>query len=210
VLDADSILGFLQSLVGAAIDPRFDNNGGKPNIPVGSKQDVAIAIESSGTEHPKPDTQVEKLISQTRSLLPSDLIASPTFWYVATGYQNSDRFFQHAGAFSSIYVNKIFFPAAGPLTLNVEHSHDVDYVIQAQYQLISAGSGAAPSPVTQITGSLSGTDDIAISGTSLSSLVPFGFSYPVVITVQLKDTLTGAMTSGVFGYSGPDINPREP
>jgi hypothetical protein len=48
--------------------------------------------------------------------------------------------------------------------------------------------------VTQITGSLSGTDDIAISGTSLSSLVPFGFSYPVVITVQLKDTLTGAMT----------------
>lgn len=95
-----------------------------------------------------------------------------------------------------------------PVPLNIEHSHGVDYVIQAQYQLFSAAG--APSPVTQISGTLTGSDDISISGASLSNLLPFGLSYPVVITVQLTDKLTGATTSGVFGYSNPDTAPREP
>jgi hypothetical protein len=213
VLKADTLLGALQDvLFSAPVDHRFDNNQGLPNIPRGSNQDVAVAIETSGTEHPNAQTQVKDLVSSTNSLLPATLAQSPILWYVATGYQTSDIFFQHGGAFSSIYINKIFLSAAAPLTLNVEHTHDVDYVIGITGQVVPK-IGTAP-PVTLQSGTLStGTDDItvtnatwAIFGPNVTN--PFG---KFVITVQLTDKVTGATTSGAYAYDGsPDSAPREP
>lgn len=208
VLEADSIPGFLQSLVGAPVDPTFDNNGGRINIPTGSTQDVAIAIETSGTVHPQAPTEVRDL-DKGKSVLPSDLTQSPTFWYLATGHQASDTFFQHGGAFSSTYLNKISYPSSGPLTLNIEHSHDTDYVVQVQYQLPPVGT-LVPSLVNQVQGTLTGTDDISISGGTLTTLVPLGFTYPFLVSIKLTDKVTGASTSGVFGYTQPDTKPREP
>jgi len=144
-----------------------------------------------------------------RSILPSNLTQSPTFWYVSTGHQPSDTFFVHGGAFSSIYANSSYYPSGGPLTVNVEHSHDVNYVIQVQYQL--SLEGGTPSPITQVSGTVTGTaDNIVISGTSLSNLAYLGFSYPFVLTVQLTDQLTGATTTSNFGYLQPDTAPQVP
>ena len=211
VLEPEGIPGFFQALFGIPVDPNFDNNNGLPFIPVGSTQDVSIAIEASGTEHPAATTLVSDLPTG-KSILPSNLTQSPTFWYVSTGHQGSDTFFLHGGAFSSIYANSSFYPSAGPLTINVEHSHDVNYVIQVQYQLPSAGApGPTLSPITQVSGTLTGTaDNIVISGSNLSSLVPFGFSNPFLITVKLTDQLTGATTTSNFGYSQPDTVPQVP
>ena len=128
---------------------------------------------------------------------------------IVGGHQASDTFFQHGGAFSSTYVNKIFFPSSGPLSLNIEHSHDTDYVIQVQYQLPSIGA-PVPSPITQVQGTLTGTDDISISGGTLTTLTPLGFASPFVVTIQLTDKVTAASTSAVFGYVRADTKAREP
>jgi len=207
-LESISFAGLGQALLGAPVDPNFQNNNGLLFIPLGSNQDVSIAIEASGTEHPAAPNLVSDLLAG-RSILPSNLTQSPTFWYVSKGHQPSDTFFVHGGAFSSIYANSSYYPSGGPLTVNVEHSHDVNYVIQVQYQL--SLEGGTPSPITQVSGTVTGTaDNIVISGTSLSNLAYLGFSYPFVLTVQLTDQLTGATTTSNFGYLQPDTAPQVP
>src|SRR5262249_41790704 len=49
LLNADGTLG---SLIG--VDPDFNSNGGKPFLPPGSNQDIDVAVEASGIEHPAP------------------------------------------------------------------------------------------------------------------------------------------------------------
>jgi hypothetical protein len=141
-------VAFNTNILGAPINPNFRNNGGLPNIPFGSTQDVAIAVEASGVEHPAPGQLVSDLPSN-KSILPANLIQSPTFWYVGTGHQPSDTFFLHGGAFSSVYVNSLYLPSSGPLVLNIEHTHDVTYTIGIAADVV-AGLFLAPTLIMML------------------------------------------------------------
>jgi len=193
----------------------FQNNQGLPNIPFGSNQDVAISIEASGIEHPAPGQLVSDLPSG-KSIYPTNLpqspVHSPTFWYVGTGHQPSDTFFQHGGAFSSVYVNSLYLPSSGPLTLNIEHTHNVSYTIGIATQQLGKGTSLSPAQ-TMLQGTLpAGTDNLTVPSITWTAFGPspanniVGFE----VSVSLTDTVTGATTTGEFPYIVPDSAARFP
>jgi hypothetical protein len=205
-------------IAGAPIDPNFNNNNGLINIPFGSTQDVTISIEASGVEHPAPGQLVSDLPSG-KSIYPTNLSKSPTFWYVGTGHQPSDLFFQHGGAFSSVYVNSIYLPGSGPLTLNIEHTHNVTYTIGIAAEVVTVSpEGAAvitpAPPQTILQGTLpAGTDNLTVDSITWAIFGPNAVNNidNFEVTVSLTDTVTGATTKGQFPYTdNPDSAPRLP
>jgi hypothetical protein len=167
------------------LDPTFDNKGGDgipgdPKIPAGSNQDVDVAILKSGgsgqggvaEEHP---SDALSLYQPQTSILPSALMADPAkpkpvFWYVATGHQNSDQFFQHGGGFGTFYVNRITVQNPSTILLNVEHTRDVAFKVEVYKNVAVTASNPpiiTPILVTSSTppaGSLAaGTDDLALT-----------------------------------------------
>ena len=74
-------------------DPSFEDAAGTPIIPVGSNQDVNIAVLRNQVEDPADISR----LSNNQSLQG----AEPVFYYSSTGYKTEDMFFTHGGFFSS-------------------------------------------------------------------------------------------------------------
>ncbi|HEY6306471.1 MAG TPA: hypothetical protein VI488_08465 [Candidatus Angelobacter sp.] len=127
---------------GPGFDPAFGTDNGKERIPVGSNQNVDIAVlRAGGAEEQHPAGSVSDLfVNQSNQPLIGPNIdpvslnlvqTTPVFWYVASGHQNSDQFFFHGAGFGTFYMNRITVPppGGGPLTLNIEHSRDLQYEV---------------------------------------------------------------------------------
>jgi hypothetical protein len=105
------------------------------------------------------------------------------------------------------------------LTLNIEHTHDVNYTIGIAAEVLTPVKGGAvitsAPPQTILPGTLpAGTDNLTVTGITWAI---FGPNYPVnnivnfEVTVSLTDTVTGATTMGQFPYkNNPDSVPRMP
>jgi hypothetical protein len=193
-LDPDSFLGatFL-------VDKDFNNNQGKLFIPGGSNQDVDIAIVQAraNEEHPLDFTA----LANSESLKPSDN-PQPVFWYAGTGHLPSDRFFIHGGGFSSLYVNRLTTSFSGPITFNIEHSHDVSWSVQVYGITTDILNGDIFSLKDFEVGTLSETADDFTLNTSVTK--------PYAVFVVLMDSVTGAKSSNYFIFKAPVSQIREP
>jgi hypothetical protein len=155
----------------------FDNNGGKPKIPMGSNQDVDVAVLKTGDASEEHPTNVWNMYQANTSILPSVLMADttkpqlrPVFWYIATGHQNSDQFFIHGGGFGTFYVNRIGLQNPSSVSLNIEHTRDVEYKVEVFKNVAYTTSNPpviTPTPIAATSASsgmlLSGTDDLTLT-----------------------------------------------
>jgi hypothetical protein len=182
-------------------DPTFDQNKGKPKVPVGSNQDVDIAVLRSGDKTEEHPISVKGLFQQGTSLLPTDLMSAPSpskpvFWYMGTGHQVADQFFIHGGGFGTFYVNKIAVLDSTTLSLNLEHTRDIDYNIQVvrnDVVVLGTHGPARSMPVVltatpSSTGTLpAGTDDLLFTYNDVffgSDNVVGGLDVTVTLTDQ--------------------------
>jgi hypothetical protein len=199
---SSAINSFPANLI-AQFDPTFDNNMGKRKLPPGSNQDVDVAILKSGDHSEEHPYNVKNLYQPQASILPSDLIADPNgpkpiFWYIATGHQNSDQFFVHGGGFGTFYANRVTLQNPSTLSINVEHTRDVNYEIQvARNDSLSSSDPTILSPIilnstSALSGTLpAGTDDLTWTFSDVF-FGPNNVIGGVDVTVTLTDpTLVG-------------------
>lgn len=89
------------------VSPRFDNFGGRPIIPQGSKQDVTVAFSAKESGDDNPNSY-DNYIKPPEQIFWKDADDNPTdakplvFWYAGTGYEPSDSFFEHGLFFGSL------------------------------------------------------------------------------------------------------------
>jgi hypothetical protein len=79
------------------VDSAFEGGGGRPLIPPLSLQDIDIAVTRADRGQEDPPDYVS-LIDQ-QDIRPG-FSNDPVMWYVATGHQESDKFFLHGVFFS--------------------------------------------------------------------------------------------------------------
>ena len=182
------------------VDPQFKNNGGKLFIPGGSNQDVDIAlVQAKGDSERHPFDF--KALANDESLKASD-DPQPVFWYAGTGHLPTDKFFLHGGAFSTLYVNKITTPILGPITFNIEHSHDVDWSIE----VLSITTDILGNPTVGVVGVDAGT----LTATDNDFTTAVSFLKPYAVFVQLTDKVTGAHSQNYYVYTFPISKVTEP
>lgn len=196
VLDATTLAG--QTF---GVDPTFNNNGGKLFIPSGSNQDVDLAIVQANPneEHPLDF----KTLANGDSLLPSDN-PQPVFWYAGTGHLPSDKFFIHGGGFSTLYTNRITTTFSGPITFNIEHSHDVTWGIT----VIGLGLGLLGAPA--ITAEIKDAEGGVLPAGSNDFTLQQSVTKPYVVLVQLQDNVTHAKSTNFYVFADPRANAIEP
>jgi hypothetical protein len=83
----------------ATLNSSFNANNGDPLIPLGSTQDIDIAVVR-GDRDPNPPS-VASFFTSRGSLDPKVGDPQPVLWYLGTGHLNADSFFTHGGFFSS-------------------------------------------------------------------------------------------------------------
>ncbi|MBZ5508477.1 MAG: Ig-like domain-containing protein [Acidobacteriia bacterium] len=182
------------------VDPQFKNNDGKLFIPGGSNQDVDIAlVQAKGDSERHPFDF--KALANDESLKASDN-PQPVFWYAGTGHLPTDKFFLHGGAFSTLYVNKITTPVLGPITFNIEHSHDVDWSIE----VLSITTDVFGNPTVGVVGVDAGT----LTATDNDFTTAVSFLKPYAVFVQLTDKVTGAHSQNYYVYTLPISEVTEP
>lgn len=195
-LEPDNFLG---QLVG--VDPTFKGNDGNLFIPLGSNQDVDVAIvrAKSDEQHPLDF----KVLANGEPLLPS-VNPQPVFWYAGTGHQPSDKFFIHGGAFSNLYANKLDTPSNGLISINVEHSNDIQWTVSVYG--ITFTSGPTPTPIFTIEDLEAGTLNPQQNFINLVNPV----SKPYALVIDLTDNVTGALSHNYYVFAVPTDKVIEP